>query len=175
VSIVAVTDGEAAYTGVKKLGGVRRAEQQDAVTSLGVESEIVRLGFPDSAVTLHEEDLRDLLVPLLSRDTLVLAPWDQDCHPDHEACGRATQAACKESGTELVFYPIWSWHQKTVRDFNDVTLHRFELTPELTAAKASALDCHRSQLENESEEPILPERLLAPFRRSFETYLTYPK
>ncbi len=175
VSIVAVTDGEACYPGFENMGAVRQLEQQSAARALGVESEIVRLGFPDSSVTLHEADLQDLLHPLISRDTLVLTPWDQDCHPDHEACGRATMEACKETGAEIVFYPIWSWHQKTAEDFHCMDVHRFELTSGLMAAKECALNYHRSQLEHESGEPILPERLLTPFRRSFETYLTYLK
>ncbi len=173
VSIVAVTDGEAAYMGTKNLGAVRRVEQQEAATALGVDADVVRLGFPDSAVAIHENDLFDLLLPLISRDTVVFAPWDQDCHPDHEACGRAARKACHEIGAQLIFYPIWSWHQKTVSDFHQMDLYRFDLTPDLVAAKQSALTCHRSQLEHESGEPILPARLLQPFRRSFETYMSY--
>jgi LmbE family N-acetylglucosaminyl deacetylase len=173
VLVVAVTDGEAAYPNSKSLAKIRQLEQERAVKALGVEKAIMRLQLPDSAVSKHESNLRSVLKPLIDADTLVLAPWGSDWHPDHEACARAAQQVCEEVGAELMFYLFWTWHQRTVDVFDGVSLRCFELNAPLQAVKNQALNCHRSQLQNESCAPILPELLLAPARRPFEIFISH--
>jgi LmbE family N-acetylglucosaminyl deacetylase len=169
VTVAAVTDGEAAYVNSPGLGETRRVEQELAVKALGFGISIVRLGIPDSAVSLHEAELEAQLRPLISGETLVIAPWIQDWHPDHEACARVAGKLCRESGAELVSYVFWTWHRRTRYVFDGVGIRRLELSPELVAAKRAALECHVSQLEGEG--PILPPLLLAPAFRSFESYV----
>jgi LmbE family N-acetylglucosaminyl deacetylase len=101
VRVVAVTDGEAAYADAFNLAEIRRAEQQAALKELGVSSgKITRLGLPDSAVSSREEELTAAVASLVSRGTLLLAPWICDPHPDHEACGRAARRVAESTGCE---------------------------------------------------------------------------
>jgi LmbE family N-acetylglucosaminyl deacetylase len=169
VTVAAVTDGEAAYENTVGVAEVRKLEQQQAVNALGARGSIVRLGLPDSAVSAHEAELEKRLWPLITSETLVIAPWSKDWHPDHEACARVAQRLCRQAAAELVFYLFWTWHRRTPEVFDDVDIRRFELRAELAAKKRAALACHVSQLEH--EEPILPRLLLAPALRSFETYV----
>jgi LmbE family N-acetylglucosaminyl deacetylase len=174
VTIVAVTDGEAAYEGVLRLGEIRQVEQEEALEKLGVAKvEIVRLRLPDSYVTAYEMSLAHLLTELLQPDSLIVAPWQLDYHPDHEACGRAAQQAAKVIGCAApVSYFFWTWHRGNSPLVLEGPIRRFDLDDHLQAAKRAALACHRSQLQREDGPPILPELLLKPATRSFETFLT---
>jgi LmbE family N-acetylglucosaminyl deacetylase len=112
VKVIAVTDGESAYAGVEGLGPIRQAEQERALEALGVSmDQIIRLRLPDSNVTEHESHLASLLTPLFVAGSLIVAPWHFDFHPDHEACGRATQKAARLAGATLVSYVFWTWHR----------------------------------------------------------------
>ena len=175
VSVVAVTDGDAAYANVPDLAVRRRVEQDNALEILDVRgSSIVRFGLPDSLVAKHEEKLTELLIPLVQqKPVMVVAPWPLDWHPDHEACGRATEAACKKAGAQVVFYLFWTWHSKPLKSLAHQPLRRLELDHQLLTTKLAALQCHRSQLVNDDGPPVLPESLLGPARRSFETFIVH--
>lgn len=172
VSVVCVTDGEAAYPDAPGLAQLRTNEQQQALETLRVSTHnIFRLNLPDSALAEHESKLTALLTPFLPSDTLVLAPWIKDWHPDHEACGRVVRRIARATGAELLFYMFWTWHQGTPDVLSDVPVRCFELDRQLLSLKQTALECHRSQLQRETGPPILPESLLKPARRSFETFI----
>jgi LmbE family N-acetylglucosaminyl deacetylase len=172
VKIVAVTDGEAAYSDAAGLGEMRCTEQESALAELGVDArDIIRLRLPDSAVTSCEDALTALVRPLLASATLLIAPWLFDPHPDHEACGRAAQrlSVCEE--VTLVSYVFWAWHRTKVDALTELPLRRFELDGAVQAARSAALSHHRSQLEWKTGSPILPPSLLKPAQRSFETFI----
>jgi LmbE family N-acetylglucosaminyl deacetylase len=173
IVVAAVTDGERAYGETPGLAEARRLEQNEALARLGVPSEkIVRLGLPDSDVTTWESELAERLAPLISAKTHVIAPWKGDCHPDHQACGRAAEQVARQAGATLTSYFFWTWHLARVEDLRGLPLCRFPLTADLLRAKAEALSCHRSQLQHESSEPVLPELLLGPAQRPFEVFAT---
>jgi LmbE family N-acetylglucosaminyl deacetylase len=173
VLIAAVTDGENAYGADSHgLGEVRAEEQTAALARLGVtEESIVRFRLCDSDVSSHEGLLEDLLAPLVRRSTHVVAPWMHDFHPDHEACGRVAGRLTQEFEIALTSYFFWTWHRGEPGLLSGLPLVRFPLSAQIVDRKQSALACHRSQLYRSSGDPILPERLLAPAYRSFETYL----
>lgn len=172
VVVVAVTDGENAYPNTPRLGALRRREQISALACLGVQAEkIIRFGLPDRDVASREEELMERLEPLISENTHVLAPWHGDFHPDHEACGRAAQKLADRAGATLTSYFFWTWHFGTVAAVRALPLRNFSLDGESLNVKAAALGCYRSQLERENGEPILPDPLLAPARRPFETFV----
>ena len=171
VVVVAVTDGERAYGYDPDLGNIRELEQRNALARLGVSSEhIIRLRLPDSDVGSHETELVDKLLPFVTKDTHLMAPWRGDFHPDHEACGRAAEQVAFQTGARLTSYFFWTWHRGTTTSLDKLGLRSFPLNHQCVQRKSMALQCHRSQLTHNSGQPILPENLLAPARRRFEVF-----
>jgi LmbE family N-acetylglucosaminyl deacetylase len=176
VIVVAATDGENAYDTSPQersaLGALREREQGDALAALGVDfSAIKRLRMTDSGLAKQEPELTARLLEIVEPGMTLLAPWSGDFHPDHEACAHAAAAVAKAKSIPLISYFFWTWHRGTPELLEDLPLRRFQPQPAVIAAKARALSMHRSQLEWPDGEPILPERLLAPARWSFEVYL----
>jgi LmbE family N-acetylglucosaminyl deacetylase len=171
VTVVAVTDGENAYSNSPELGNLRKVEQEGALACLGVpKQKIVRFGLPDSSVEFQEADLTERLSSLVTADTYLIAPWKGDFHPDHQACGRAAEEVARQKGATLVSYFFWTWHLGEPSLLAGMNIYRFPLDEERLRAKRRALSQHRSQLVRTGEEPILPERLLGPARRPFEVF-----
>lgn len=169
VTVLAVTDGEAAYPDFPDLAATRQNEQQEALSKLGLESEhIVRLGLHDSDVASAEDLLKTKIEGFLKRESYVVAPWSKDPHPDHEACGRAAKRAAAATGATLVSYFFWTWHRLQPSALKELKLFHFELRGEMPAKKAAALSEYRSQLKRKHGEPILPPRFLTPALRPFE-------
>lgn len=172
VQLVAVTDGENAYTDNEGLAERRIVEQTDAAERLGIrQDDIVRLRLTDSGVTAQQATLFHRLAELLSPQTHLLAPWPGDFHPDHEACGRVAQALGRHFGCRLTFYLFWTWHRGTPDLLKGLRLEAFELSESQRAAKHEALSMHRSQLEHPSGDPILHPIHLWPAAMPFEVYL----
>lgn len=117
VQVVSVSDGGAGVPGAtphdrNQLEIVRRHELRRATRVLGISS-LVSLGLPDGELSDHEHMLTDELVQILhgtAPGTWCAATWRGDGHPDHEAVGRATAAACARTDVALLEYPIWMWH-----------------------------------------------------------------
>jgi LmbE family N-acetylglucosaminyl deacetylase len=171
VTVIAVTDGEHAYTDHDGLARTRRGEQTRALARLGVpEEKIVRLGLVDSDVAGQEKELVAKLRPLISADTQVVAPWAGDFHPDHEACARAAEIVAREVGATLVSYFFWTWHRGNLATLEKVELRKFTISDDLLKAKGEALACHVSQLNHAPEPEVLPENLLWPARMAFEVF-----
>jgi LmbE family N-acetylglucosaminyl deacetylase len=171
VRVAAVTDGEKAYADMPELPAQREKEQTNALRRLSVPEDcIVRFRFPDGRVASFETQLEESLAPLISADTLVVTPWKRDHHPDHQACGRVAEKLAKRSGAPLCSYFFWTWHYGTAQELKALPVRRFFLDDALLRTKAEALSCHRSQLQHDSGQPVLPESLLQPARRPFETF-----
>lgn len=174
VTLLAVTDGEAAYPDVPYLGRTRRIEQARAAEALGIERDaIIRLELPDSAVTESEAALTNRIEACINSDTLLVAPWERDPHPDHEACGRAAATAATRTGATLISYFFWTWHRFRPECLNELQLGRLALSTDARLRRAKALTFHYSQLHRKNGPPILPELFLAPARRPFETFVIY--
>jgi LmbE family N-acetylglucosaminyl deacetylase len=174
VTVVCATDGEHAYLGEDDptvLAGLRREEQAKALGVLGVAAEdVVRLALTDSNVSAREQELAARITDLADARTIIVAPWEGDFHPDHEACGRAARAAAERTGAELVSYFFWTWHRGTPESVRGLNLVRFPLSEDLKALKLDALAKHTSQLYHGSGEPVLPKRLLGPANWPFEAF-----
>lgn len=175
VLVAAVTDGEHAYPGEEggpALAATRRLEQQQALARLGVAPEsILRFGLTDSDVAAKEPELVERLIEHLTPDSCLVAPWEGDFHPDHQACGRAAAEAAGRTGARLISYFFWTWHRGTPQTIAGLPLASFPLDEELLRAKTEALACHRSQLERVGGGPVLPPELLGPAQRPFEVFL----
>jgi LmbE family N-acetylglucosaminyl deacetylase len=174
------TDGEASHPGstsaqLPALAGLRRAEARAALASLQLdEAARLHLGLPDGGLAGREEELADRLGALVAPDDVLLAPWSSDGHPDHEAVGRAARSV----GDTVLEYPVWTWSWAAPGDPR-VPWDRAQLVPldaTARAAKAAATACFTTQLAplgpGPCDGPVLPERVLAYFRRDLELVLS---
>lgn len=175
VLVAAVTDGENAYPGEEGgygLAAIRRVEQERALARLGVGTEsVLRFGLTDSSVGAREAELVERLMERMTPESCIVAPWEGDFHPDHEACGRAAAEAAGRTGARLISYFFWTWHRGTPETVAGLNLAMFPLDEGLLRAKTEALACHRSQLERVGGGPVLPPELLGPAHRAFEVFL----
>lgn len=172
ITLISVTDGEAACPEIHDLATLRHSELRHALRTLSAErTDIIRLGIPDGRVAEHRTSLADALSSLASQDSLIVAPFERDGHPDHEAVGEvARQIAC-EQGFSLATYPIWAWHQATPEVFAGRSIARLSLSAAARAAKRDALRCYTSQLRERPGGPIVPPHVLAYFDRPYEAFL----
>ena len=160
------------YSDVLRLAEIREREQTEALARLGVDaSHIYRLRLPDSKVSDYEPDLIENLLSIVPPNSQIIAPWRHDFHPDHEACGRAAEAMATQKQAALVSYFFWTWHRGVTETLAGRPLRYLSFGAAECNAKRDALSCHRSQLQRENGDPILPENLLKPAFRTFEVFL----
>ena len=84
----------------------REAEAENATRILGLR-ERRNLGLPDAKIGENSGDSRSALIRLIqlireTRPHIVLAPYWEDRHPDHEATGRLVKEACFFAGVAKV-------------------------------------------------------------------------
>jgi LmbE family N-acetylglucosaminyl deacetylase len=106
-----------------------------------------------------------------SAPTLV-APFEADGHPDHEAVAAACLGVADDLGLTIVRYPIWAWHHARPAAFAGSRWGRFALDATTQAAKRAAMNCFSSQVNpGDSREPIVPAHVLEYFKRDYEAFL----
>jgi LmbE family N-acetylglucosaminyl deacetylase len=172
VTVVAVTDGEAAYPAWpdSDLAATRREEQHTALSILGVPATAtLRFGLPDGAVDTHGDELVERLRTIINPGDLVVAPWIHDWHPDHVACARAAHEVAMSSSCTLLGSLFWALHHVDPRDHPDVAFAALELTDDECLWRHEALRAHTSQFN--SPEPILDESLVDVIRVPVEQYV----
>jgi LmbE family N-acetylglucosaminyl deacetylase len=172
VTIISVTDGEAARPEVAGLADIRRRELDAARHDLAPEGiDVIRLQLPDGQVTEYS----DALMTAIDRNTpdgaTIIAPFAQDGHPDHNAAGNAAIQVAQRRGLAIAQYPIWAWHQTTPAIFNDRRLGRFDLTPSARQAKQNAIHRFDSQLSDRPGGAIVPAYVLEYFSRPYEMFV----
>ncbi len=172
VTLISITDGETACPEIHDLRSVRRGELEAACRDLAPEGiDIVRLGLPDGQVERHCDELLEAIKRLTPEHATLVAPFEQDGHPDHNATGRAAWELARQRNVTLAEYPIWAWHQATPVIFNDRRLGRFALSPAAQEAKQSAIRRFHSQLRERPGGPIIPPTVLEHFNRPYETFV----
>jgi LmbE family N-acetylglucosaminyl deacetylase len=152
ILIVAVTDGEGSHPASRRwtpdaLRDARPRESRLALRRLALTPEVLRLGLPDGGVANREKELAELL-PLGTNDT-VFVPWRHDGHADHEACARATLAACRTVGARCVEFPVWALvpgHAAHPR-LRHRMLQRVALETRFLEAKHHAMAAFSTQIE----------------------------
>jgi len=186
VEIVSATDGEGSHPDSptltqEGLGAVRAEEARAAAGILGATAEQVhQLGLPDGGLADHLEGLTDRLAAIVGdgRMTVVVAPWRQDGHPDHEAAGRAAAAVARRTGADLWEYPVWFWHWGRPEEAPFGLLRPFALDEPALQAKRDAIHAHASQVAPlsalQGDEALLPPEFLAHFAEGPEHYLRTP-
>ena len=171
VTAVSVTDGEASNPTRRDLADVRQRELQRALAMLGGPSITrVRLGLPDGRVRRWTRSLRTLLRPLFS-ESVIVAPFERDGHPDHEAVGRVCCRLAAAQATVLARYPIWAWHQAEPQRFIDYEWLRFPLSMAARRVKKRAIHCFESQLGGPQRSAILPGHVLEYFAQPEEAFV----
>jgi LmbE family N-acetylglucosaminyl deacetylase len=160
------------------LAATRVEESADARSRLGLDGcPVDRLGMPDGRVATYEDDLTGVLRPLIDGADLVLAPWRNDGHPDHDACGHAAARAAIDCGTPLIEYLVWMWNWARPDDPRVpwVQGRRVDLDCGEREAKYLAMDAFRSQTRpigpGPTDAAVLPAAVLAYHRRPFEVLL----
>jgi LmbE family N-acetylglucosaminyl deacetylase len=172
VTVVSVTDGEAAYPQYRRLGQIRREELKEALQVLSDSPVlVVRLGIPDGRVAEHGSKLRSAVFSLLDKGTTVFVPYEQDGHPDHDAAGRVCAELARVHGFTLARYPIWAWRHADPRTMSRVRWGKFILSTTARASKANALLCFSSQLFPYRRPPMVPDHAMAYFTRPYEAFL----
>jgi LmbE family N-acetylglucosaminyl deacetylase len=172
VTVLCVTDGEAAYPDWRGLDRVRRQEVYGALSVLtphGVAT--VHLGIPDGQVTEHRAHLLDAIDRRISRDTVLVAPYERDGHPDHDAAGEVCRDIARLRNARLWRYPIWVWHHSSPDHFEGSPIGRFALDEATQKAKTLAISCFTSQISPLGREPIMPQHVLPYFMRPYEVFL----
>jgi LmbE family N-acetylglucosaminyl deacetylase len=184
VRVVTVTDGDASHRGSKLPGSVlaaRRVREVDRAFATIVGNpggvapvEMLRLRVPDRAVATHERDIVQRLIPLVAGFGLCAANWRSDGFEDHDSTGRATEAACGETGVSLVEFPLrmWQWAHPDDTRVPWGRAVRVDLTELQQARKERALSCLASQISplvpgRDDRIPLPPEKLTY-FRRPYE-------
>ena len=172
VTVLSVTDGEAAFDDWRWLRRVRDREVSHALRVLSPRPiERKRLRMPDGSVARHQVSLYDAVNRLATDTTLLVAPYENDGHPDHEATGGVCVDVARRRGLTLWRYPIWAWHHGDPAYLATQTWGRFWLDPDTQRTKSIAVDCFSSQLRPEERLPIVPPHVLSYFTRPHEAFL----
>jgi LmbE family N-acetylglucosaminyl deacetylase len=172
VTVLSITDGEAAYPQYRRLAQIRREELKEALQVLSDSRVlVVRLGIPDGRVADYGSKLRSAVFSLLDSSTTVIVPYEQDGHPDHDAAGRVCTELAREHGFTLARYLVWAWRHADPRAFRQGRWGIFKLSETAQAAKADALLCFSSQLFPYRRAPVVPDYAMAYFTRPYEAFL----
>jgi len=171
VSVICVTDGEAARPEMSNLAAIRLAELNAAAGHiLGNRAPVACLGLPDGDVTGHESELIRQLESRIPHHATLIAPFEHDGHPDHDTIGRVCIELATKHDLNLARYPIWAWHRLTPSSFHAEQPVKVFLDEHARAAKNAAIQCYRSQTEDRPGGAIVPEHVLSYFRRPHEVY-----
>lgn len=183
VYVVLLTAGEGSHpdspTITRHALATRRlGEAERALGILAPDAPLVFLGASDGGVAEVEAAVTTSLVDLIGdgRTTLLVAPWREDGHTDHEAAGRAAAAAARRTGARLVEYPIWMWHKDAPQAAPWDRMRRLDLSERVTQRKWLAIQAHATQVKPLSEAPedavLLSGRVLAHFSAPVEHFVT---
>ncbi len=183
ITVLEATSGERSHPGLDHaaravLGTRRRREVEQALSGLAPKARITHLGLPDTGLSRHGAELAHHLVCRADEHSLILAPWTDDGHDDHDALGAAASVAAALAGSVVAYYPIWLWHWSTPRQLPWESLVASETSLVGCWRKRGALESFRSQYmapvdgpEAESSLPILGPTAMARGRRLVETLI----
>ncbi len=183
VEVVSVTDGEASHPNSRaargmNLSNIRRRESEIALRRLGWDRPLITfLGLPDGDVVSHLRELDDALESMLLPDDLCVAPWRNDGHPDHDACGASAVRAATRVAAKSLGYLVWAWHWADPEGF-DLPFDRcvrLDLGRRARARKRWSTEAFQSQIvplgPGEDDSAILPPPILRRFWRPYEVYV----
>jgi LmbE family N-acetylglucosaminyl deacetylase len=172
VTVLSVTDGEAAQPARENLDRIRREELKEALRKLcATHVSVVRLGIPDGRVADFQNKLRAAILSLIEPAMTMIAPYERDGHPDHDVVGSVCCEIARSRNIPLARYPIWTWQRADPTEFREVSWGKFPLDSEARRAKTHALQCFISRLQSDRHDPKIPGHLLNYFHRPYEAFL----
>jgi LmbE family N-acetylglucosaminyl deacetylase len=172
VTVICVTDGEAACPEVEDLARLRQCELRNSLRTLTPQPvQIIQLGIPDGRVEQSRTALAQALNILVSQHCLLVGPFEWDGHTDHNATGAVTRQIALKHGLTQAAYPIWAWHQAAPGIFSGRPIVGLRLSPEARVAKQNAIRCYTSQLGERPGGPIVPPHVLTYFDRPYEAFV----
>jgi LmbE family N-acetylglucosaminyl deacetylase len=160
VNVLSVSDGEAAGS-----------ELNEALRKLSpTHVSVTRLGLPDGKIAHHLNRLRNAILSLASAKPTLIAPYERDGHPDHEAVGNMCIEFAHSQRIPIARYAIRAWH-RAAPDPHEARWVRFMLSDDARRAKARAVQCFKSQRPPGWGDPSAPLRTLSHFLRPYEAFL----
>lgn len=186
--VLVLTDGTGSHPGsraypAERLQAVRVDEARAAAAILGVER-IAFLGLRDTAAptsgAAFEAAVSAIVRTAREWDSgVILAPWRNDPHCDHEAAHLMAVAVARQTGLPHLAYPVWGWTlpAETVLTGPAVAGWRLGVTGQLEA-KRRAIRAHRSQyaglIEDDPAGFQLEAGFLDLFAGPYEVFLSRP-
>jgi len=189
VQVLLCTAGEASHpesptATPEQLAALRLREFAGALGRLVPGADWRYLGLPDGKIAEHRGQVlaavRDAAAASARpADRIVLvAPYRNDGHTDHDALGSAAAEVAGASGYGLLEYPVWYWLWATPADPTWQGWLRLPLSAGEEHTKSQAMAAHASQVRPLSglpgDEVLLPAAFLEHFARSWETFAWQP-
>jgi LmbE family N-acetylglucosaminyl deacetylase len=179
-----LTDGAASHPGSAayppaRLATTREAEARTALGILGLPPEyIVFLRFPDTGMPRGGDAYEAAVAALAAHCTgrsIVLGPWGEDPHCDHEAGAVFARAVAQAADVALWTYPVWGWLRPPGTKLVGQRIEGFRLDiAAFLPAKRRAIAAHATQLgkviQDSPQGFRLPPALLAIFARPYEVF-----
>lgn len=163
-----------------QLADVRLREFDGALGELLADARWRYLGLPDGQLAAHRGPVAHAIKKAAeatgkpAHRIILVAPYRNDGHTDHDSLGAAAAEAAGAAGHGLLEYPVWYWLWATPEDPAWQSWQRLPLGPAEQLAKARAMAAHTSQVAPLSDQPgdevLLPAAFLAHFARHWETF-----
>lgn len=179
--VISYTSGEGSHPSSPthspvQLARRREAEFRAAMQQLHPRALLEFGNLPDGQLRHHEDEIAQNLMGLVNaapRPVILVAPYSQDGHIDHETLGRVAQHVAAQTGIVLLEYPIWYWHWA---DPQDTRWHQWHRVPDPSGLDRRALyKAYPSQVLPLSgapgDEAIVSPEFLAHFQRGFDTLI----
>jgi LmbE family N-acetylglucosaminyl deacetylase/SAM-dependent methyltransferase len=190
VDVILCTAGEGSHPDSpthtpEQLAAVRLEEFAAALAALGLgHGQWHFLALPDRGLGAHAAAIAGAVRKVVRRrqenpgQVVLVAPYREDGHADHDALGAVAADVAGEDGHGLLEYPIWYWHWAGTGHPAWQDWVRYPLDPPARAAKGSAMAAHASQVRPLSPAPgdevLLSGRFLEHFSRGYEVFAWTP-
>ena len=172
VTVLSVTDGEAAYSGWRGLGDIRRQELTAALRQLATKHvSLMRLAIPDGRAQEYQNKLRNFLLSVTHPGITMVAPFERDGHSDYDSIGSVCSEIARITATPLAKYLVWRWHQGDPGALHTETWGKFALGVNARHSKTHALQSFGSQLRPPRYSPAVTAQALRCFERPFEAFV----
>lgn len=152
VAVADLSEGEMSSRGTPVR---RRTEKQKAAEVLGLQSRL-SIGLPDTEIGLDPSH-RAAVIQVIreTRPRIVMAPFDEDRHPDHAAAGKLIREACFLAGVRKVgkgspHRPEQLYHYMLHQPFTPSFV--VDVSP-VWDRKMKAVQAYRSQFQTEVGDP----------------------